>query len=133
MLTATAASLRPLAARLPPPSYEPRMQNIKDAIETRFPSGIDVISTPTPTLSGKLDVFCDGVLIHSKAKDGYVNSKVKLDAIMARIAEACREKRYNVIVDAAADIEGFAADTPDYIRILAMLVIGYMLTKFLLP
>ena len=109
------------------------MQNIKDAIETRFPSGIDVISTPTPTLSGKLDVFCDGVLIHSKAKDGYVNSKVKLDAIMARIAEACREKRYNVIVDAAADIEGFAADTPDYIRILAMLVIGYMLTKFLLP
>ena len=115
-----------------PRRYESKMSNIKEAVETRFPSGIDVIATPTPTLSGRLDVYVDGELVHSKKRDGYVDSKEKLDAIMAAIATVCQAERYNVIVDAAADIDGFAVDTPDFIRIIAMMVIGYMLTQFLL-
>lgn len=70
--------------------YGPKFQEIKKELEKVFGQQVEVTGEGTPTRTGYLEVqVLNGKLLHSKKNgDGYVDTKEKMDRIIAGVREA---------------------------------------------
>ena len=82
-------------------------------------------------VTGEFEVLMDGKLLHSKlGGDGFVDSEEKMNALLAKIAARCKEAGYQVSVDADADVSGFTGDAEGMLRIVVLMLVGYLVAKF---
>merc|ERR1719186_1911918 len=70
--------------------YAPKFRKLKTELEGKFPGQLDITGEGTPGTTGWLEVqIVDGELLHSKKNgDGYVDTKAKMDKIIAGVEKA---------------------------------------------
>ena len=75
--------------------YRPKAQRVIDAIRKAQPdpSKVTTEMTPTPNVSGFLEVTVDGTLVHSKKNgQGYVDTDEKMKNIVDSVNKAVAAK-----------------------------------------
>jgi len=69
--------------------YKPKYEALKEDLESDFPGELEYASEATKNVTGDLEVYVNGKLIHSKKNgNGYIDSEEKYKKIVKAVESA---------------------------------------------